>query len=100
MVFRQCRRQERQAGRTRVLLENRTVNRSKESLHINGNLVALSAMAVANCRARRAGTTKRPDGLMGFSQLTSQRLGNRAWHTRRQINFVESIAVTFEESDG
>src|SRR5215467_7585693 len=44
MIFGQRCQQEGQARRTRVVRQNRTVNRAKEPFQVNGNFVALAAV--------------------------------------------------------
>src|SRR5215475_9516402 len=57
-------------------------------------------MAVVNCHARTTRAAHRSDRLMWFGQLLAQSVGNGTWNARRQINFIESVAIPFEEPDG
>src|SRR5262249_23113802 len=100
VIFRQGCQQERQPRRARVVLKNRAVHSSKESIHINIHFVFLPAVAVMHCHACTSTAALGSDSPMRFGQLTSKCIRNGSWSPWSQINLIKDVTIPLEELNG
>ena len=79
-------------------VQNGLVHRAKKPLGVDVHFIFFPAVAVAHGTAQ-ARAAVRGDRLMRFGQLIAQRFGDGARHIRRQLNFIECVAVALKQFD-